>query len=345
MSCRPKKQRRREATESKKSGKFPRTCIQMTSSTCKGKNHNKRSCAKGVGSSQNVIITKGAGPSTVASNTFVVIIPGARPRARQRKETIAPEAPPRPRSRPRKESSAPEAPPRPRDKPRKETTDVDPKATLRPRGRLRKDTTNSRIALQTAEQRPLHSQNRWILSCDVIFVPSIVDTNHHSCLHTFTIVSKSNKALRAHKRDNSTSFVRRTQESRVESFAASLAKRIPILKILSYTNNKVQQLSHSNREQNAAACASLNYQGVAKRCNSIGFKTANLEKRFKFYVVIHGKTKGIFQTWIEVVDSIKDFKTPLFKGFNEFTEVLIMPEEYSDQITTSLQRLLQSDTY
>ncbi|KAK4370203.1 hypothetical protein RND71_009678 [Anisodus tanguticus] len=33
-------------------------------------------------------------------------------------------------------------------------------------------------------------------------------------------------------------------------------------------------------------------------------------------------TKGIFQTWVEVVDSIKDFKTPLFKSFNVFTEAL-----------------------
>ncbi|KAK4339435.1 hypothetical protein RND71_040897 [Anisodus tanguticus] len=48
----------------------------------------------------------------------------------------------------------------------------------------------------------------------------------------------------------------------------------------------------------------------------------NLDKKFKFYVVVHGKTNGIFQTWIEVVESIKDFKTPLFKGFNDFTEAL-----------------------
>ncbi|KAM3319771.1 hypothetical protein P3S67_006971 [Capsicum chacoense] len=42
--------------------------------------------------------------------------------------------------------------------------------------------------------------------------------------------------------------------------------------------------------------------------------------RFKYYVVIHGKTNGIFQTWLEVLDSIQGIKTPLFKGFNDFTE-------------------------
>lgn len=42
--------------------------------------------------------------------------------------------------------------------------------------------------------------------------------------------------------------------------------------------------------------------------------------RFKYYVVIHGKTNGIFQTWLEVLDSIQGFKAPLFKGFNDFTE-------------------------
>ena len=42
--------------------------------------------------------------------------------------------------------------------------------------------------------------------------------------------------------------------------------------------------------------------------------------KFKYYVVIHGKTNEIFQTWLEVLDSIQGFKTPLFKGFNDFTE-------------------------
>ena len=39
-------------------------------------------------------------------------------------------------------------------------------------------------------------------------------------------------------------------------------------------------------------------------------------------MVIHGKTNGVFQTWIEVLDSIKGFQKPLFKGFNDFTEAL-----------------------
>ena len=40
-------------------------------------------------------------------------------------------------------------------------------------------------------------------------------------------------------------------------------------------------------------------------------------------MVIHGKTNGVFQTWIEVLDSIKDFQKPLFKGFNDFIEALV----------------------
>ena len=39
-------------------------------------------------------------------------------------------------------------------------------------------------------------------------------------------------------------------------------------------------------------------------------------------MVIHGKTNGVFQTWIEVLDSIKDFQKLLCKGFNDFTEAL-----------------------
>lgn len=34
------------------------------------------------------------------------------------------------------------------------------------------------------------------------------------------------------------------------------------------------------------------------------------------------KLKGVFQTWLEVLDSITRVKPPLFKGFNEFTEAL-----------------------
>ncbi|KAM3285612.1 hypothetical protein P3S67_024411 [Capsicum chacoense] len=42
--------------------------------------------------------------------------------------------------------------------------------------------------------------------------------------------------------------------------------------------------------------------------------------KFKYYVFIHGKTNRFFQTWLEVLDSIQGFKTPLFKGFSDFTE-------------------------
>ncbi|KAG5575936.1 hypothetical protein H5410_056070 [Solanum commersonii] len=48
----------------------------------------------------------------------------------------------------------------------------------------------------------------------------------------------------------------------------------------------------------------------------------NEDKKFKFYVVVRGKLAGIFQTWIEVIDSIKEFPTPLFKGFNDLNEAL-----------------------
>ncbi|KAG5597148.1 hypothetical protein H5410_038380 [Solanum commersonii] len=37
---------------------------------------------------------------------------------------------------------------------------------------------------------------------------------------------------------------------------------------------------------------------------------------------IQGRLQGVFQTWIEVIDSIKDFSTPLFKGFDELNEAL-----------------------
>ncbi|KAK4369063.1 hypothetical protein RND71_012855 [Anisodus tanguticus] len=73
-------------------------------------------------------------------------------------------------------------------------------------------------------------------------------------------------------------------------------------------------VSH-NKKDTSHFVATLN-------CACFYFNEKNLDKRFKFYVVFHGKTKGIFQTWLEVVDSIKDVKTPLFKGFNVFTEAL-----------------------
>ncbi|MCF8704085.1 RNase H1/viroplasmin domain-containing protein, partial [Corynebacterium sp. MC-02] len=52
------------------------------------------------------------------------------------------------------------------------------------------------------------------------------------------------------------------------------------------------------------------------------FTEKNIDKKFKYYVVIHGKINGVFHTWQEVIDSIKEVKNPLFKGFNDFCEAL-----------------------
>ncbi|KAG5614523.1 hypothetical protein H5410_014347 [Solanum commersonii] len=52
------------------------------------------------------------------------------------------------------------------------------------------------------------------------------------------------------------------------------------------------------------------------------FTDKNEDKNFKLYVVVQERLPGGFQTWIEVIDSIKDFPTPLFKEFNELNEAL-----------------------
>ena len=65
--------------------------------------------------------------------------------------------------------------------------------------------------------------------------------------------------------------------------------------------------------------------------------------RFKYYVVIHGKTNGIFQTWLEVLDSIQGFKAPLFKGFNDFSEAMDYARGYlglNYYITSALRQNL-----
>ncbi|KAG5577298.1 hypothetical protein H5410_057432 [Solanum commersonii] len=51
-------------------------------------------------------------------------------------------------------------------------------------------------------------------------------------------------------------------------------------------------------------------------------KNKNEDKKFRFYVVVQERLQGVFQTWIEVIDSIKDFPTLLFKGFDELNEAL-----------------------
>lgn len=58
--------------------------------------------------------------------------------------------------------------------------------------------------------------------------------------------------------------------------------------------------------------------------NSLSEHFHQTKTHFKFYVVFKGNLLGIwiFHTWIEVLDSIKDFKNPLFKGFNNLSEAL-----------------------
>ena len=70
-----------------------------------------------------------------------------------------------------------------------------------------------------------------------------------------------------------------------------------------------------NKKDTKSVIAVLNALGYC-------FTNKNKENRFKYYVVIHGKTNGIFQTWIEVLDSMKGLQNPLFKGFNDFTKAL-----------------------
>ncbi|KAK4359121.1 hypothetical protein RND71_021350 [Anisodus tanguticus] len=129
MLGRPQKTKRKEANETRKSGKLPRTGMQMTCSSCGGKNHNKRSCHK---DGTKTVGTSNGGISTTASQTTAAARSSnaARPRGRPRKAPVVPETPPRSRGRPRKETSAPKAPPRPRGRPRKEPTVV---ASPRPR--------------------------------------------------------------------------------------------------------------------------------------------------------------------------------------------------------------------
>ncbi|KAL2461330.1 Uncharacterized protein Adt_44751 [Abeliophyllum distichum] len=56
--------------------------------------------------------------------------------------------------------------------------------------------------------------------------------------------------------------------------------------------------------------------------NALSEHFSQNKNKFKFYVVIKGKTLGIFHTWLEVLESINNFKDPLFKGFTNFQEAL-----------------------
>lgn len=45
-------------------------------------------------------------------------------------------------------------------------------------------------------------------------------------------------------------------------------------------------------------------------------------KKFKCYVVFQGRLPGVYHTWIEVSDCIKNFPNPLYKGFYSVSETL-----------------------
>lgn len=60
--------------------------------------------------------------------------------------------------------------------------------------------------------------------------------------------------------------------------------------------------------------------------------------KFKFYVVLGGKTQGVVQTWIEVMSSVKDYTTPLYKSFNDLKEALDYARGNLGQIIRLLQR-------
>lgn len=45
-------------------------------------------------------------------------------------------------------------------------------------------------------------------------------------------------------------------------------------------------------------------------------------KQFKCYVVLNGRLPGIYHTWLEVSDCIKNFPNPLYKGFYSISEAL-----------------------
>ncbi|XP_022849308.1 uncharacterized protein LOC111371506 [Olea europaea var. sylvestris] len=56
--------------------------------------------------------------------------------------------------------------------------------------------------------------------------------------------------------------------------------------------------------------------------NALSEHFSQNKQRFKFYVVVKGKNPGIFHSWIEVLDCIKNFPDPLYKGFTNFQEAL-----------------------
>ena len=43
---------------------------------------------------------------------------------------------------------------------------------------------------------------------------------------------------------------------------------------------------------------------------------------FAYYVVVKGKTPGIYSSWESVIETTKEFQTPFFKGFRILAEAL-----------------------
>ncbi|KAL2527059.1 Uncharacterized protein Adt_12113 [Abeliophyllum distichum] len=52
------------------------------------------------------------------------------------------------------------------------------------------------------------------------------------------------------------------------------------------------------------------------------------KNKFKFYVVIKDKNLGVFHTWLEVLESINNFKDPLYKGFTNIQDALDSAMQY-----------------
>ncbi|WMV54057.1 hypothetical protein MTR67_047442 [Solanum verrucosum] len=95
---RPPKSRRKEAGETKKSGKFPRTGLAMTCSICHVRGHNKRECPQREGVESS---TRHSAPSPTASVRAEPTGSGkgrGKPKKRKTKKTssVAPSAPPIP---------------------------------------------------------------------------------------------------------------------------------------------------------------------------------------------------------------------------------------------------------
>ena len=60
-----------------------------------------------------------------------------------------------------------------------------------------------------------------------------------------------------------------------------------------------------------------------RNLNILAFYLNNLPKQsFSYYVIVKGKTPGIYSKWILVVEQIKNFQNPLWKSFHSIPEPL-----------------------